>query len=261
MPVSLQQRAYAHIYRKLANEELVPGDRLSNRALAKEIGISVIPVREAMNQLASKGLLDHQPGLGTFVPQPNAEEYLHLLEVREAVECHVVAKVAGRLSEAELAELEKQNQVLAEIVEEFKQSGRPAWDAQKRERWNVADAAFHMTLLHAAGNPRLLELVRDLRLMSRIMSLLAGPQPLETLASAPEGHSRIIAALRRGNPSEAREMMAQHIHARWSHMAPLLEQAARDVALGPDATPPAFVAPTVQERLREIEVKRPSIDQ
>ncbi len=70
----------------MVNYEFEPGSRLSNRALAKEIGISVIPVREAITRLASKGLLKHQPGLGTFMPQPDAEEFLQLLEVREAME-------------------------------------------------------------------------------------------------------------------------------------------------------------------------------
>ncbi len=255
MAKSLQQRAYAHIYKKLLNDEIPPGARLSNRALAKEIGVSVIPVREAINQLASKGLLDHQPGLGAFMPEPDAQEYIQLLEVREAMECHVAAKVAGHLSVTELAELEKHNTILTQIIEELTKSGQQARSPRQLERWHIADAAFHMVLLRAAGNPRILESVRDLRLMSRTLGRKLEPQGVERLARTRDDHSRIIEAVRAGSSEESRAMMAQHFaNGRAIRLAALNQQNALTEGIRAGET--NLVPDPVQNRLRELELDR-----
>ncbi|MCG8306657.1 MAG: GntR family transcriptional regulator [Cytophagales bacterium] len=57
MTESLKENAYKHIRIKLGKGELNPDGRLSNRALAKEIGIGFIPIREAINQLVSEGIV------------------------------------------------------------------------------------------------------------------------------------------------------------------------------------------------------------
>ena len=58
---TLKQRAYSYIRQAMATGTLSAGDRLSPAALAREIGISHIPVREAISQLHSEGLVDQSP--------------------------------------------------------------------------------------------------------------------------------------------------------------------------------------------------------
>ena len=74
MTATLKQRAYNHIRRQVMTGRLSPGARLCNRGLAKEIGVSLIPVREAISQLVSEGLAEHRPRLGAFVVRVGREE-------------------------------------------------------------------------------------------------------------------------------------------------------------------------------------------
>ena len=84
MATTLKQRAYEYIRRQLLNGELSPGSRLCNRTLAEQIGMSFIPVREAISQLASEGLIEHRPRLGAFVLDPSREQIEELYDFREA---------------------------------------------------------------------------------------------------------------------------------------------------------------------------------
>ena len=99
MGENLSQKAYWHIHDKLSAGTLKPGFRLSNRAVAKEVGISFTPVREALNRLVSEGLLEYRAGLGVFVPECSRREIEELYEVREMLECAAVdgAGPVGRL--------------------------------------------------------------------------------------------------------------------------------------------------------------------
>jgi DNA-binding FadR family transcriptional regulator len=64
---SLSEKAYQHIRQQVFAGALAPGDRLVNRTLAKQLGTSFIPVREAISRLASEGLVQQVAGAGAFV--------------------------------------------------------------------------------------------------------------------------------------------------------------------------------------------------
>ena len=64
---SLKQQAHERLLEKLTSGRMRPGSRVSESQLAKELGSSRGPVREAVSQLASQGILDQVPGVGTFV--------------------------------------------------------------------------------------------------------------------------------------------------------------------------------------------------
>lgn len=208
---SLKQQAYSLILRKLSNGELPAGARVSNRALAKELDIGFVPVREAIIRLVSEGLVEHRPGQGTFVPEPSNEKIIDLYDLREALECHAVAKLAAQAGRLDLSEAESQNRQLWEIIEELSRQGSDTCDAEQLDRWGHADAAFHGALLRAAGNRLALERVLDLRLLTRIFSQGMQHQPTATLVRTHEEHQRIVAALAQGDADAARREMSAHI--------------------------------------------------
>jgi DNA-binding GntR family transcriptional regulator len=207
----LKQRAYAHIYRKLASGELPPGTRLSNRALAKEIGVSYIPVRDAISQLRNEGFIESHAGGGTFVPQPSYEELIELYDLREALECHAVSKVAESLSDADLVELERRTCELSAVVDALEQSGPSGRDPELLSRWTQADAAFHDALLRAAGNQQALRTVVNLRAKTRIFGKHVRYEPFQALRRTQEEHQRVLNALRKGDADGARTAMAEHL--------------------------------------------------
>ncbi len=253
MVETLTQRAYAYICTRLGSGEVAPGSRLCHRALAKEIGISFTPLREAINQLASKGLVEHHPGLGSFVPDPSNEDISHLYDLREALECHAVAKLAGQMSDADLAEMAGHNDKLLVIIDELEQAGRSRQDPRQRERWLLADAMFHVTLLRAAGNPRVLKIVQELQLMSRIFIRPIEPPGLETLRCAHETHDRILEALERGDAGQARNAMAEHIRRRFRAILEIRDRTSPKEVVDQNAAPNRIDTTVLQQSLRDVE--------
>ena len=80
------EKAYRLLREKLMAGELEPGQRLVNRQLATEFGISVIPLREAISRLASEGLIQQIPGSGSFVRSTDEREMEELITFRACIE-------------------------------------------------------------------------------------------------------------------------------------------------------------------------------
>ena len=211
MSGTLKSRVYSHIYQKLSSGELLPGDRLSGRALAKEIGVSPIPVRDAISQLRNEGFIETRAGGGAYVPEPSYEELIDIYDQREALECHAVARVAKSPDDSDLAELEQCVKELSVVIESLDQVGPDVRDSALLERWARADAAFHDTLMRAAGNRRSLETVLNLRVKTRIFGKQVRHEPFGSLRRTQEEHERILDAVRNRNAEEASSVMAEHI--------------------------------------------------
>ena len=90
----MRERAYVYIQRKIAAQELKGGGAISELLLAKEMGISRTPIREAIGQLVAEGLLEQIPNRGVVVVQLNRRDIIDLYELREALEVYAVSKVA-----------------------------------------------------------------------------------------------------------------------------------------------------------------------
>ena len=106
MELSLAEQAYRHIRGKLADGELAQGKQLVNRVLADENGVSVIPVREAINRLTSEGLVEHVPGAGAFVRRVDCEQLNNLYVLRDALESCAAGEAARNITPYQLEELE-----------------------------------------------------------------------------------------------------------------------------------------------------------
>ena len=211
MKTSLKETAYYHIRSKLLNRELKPGSSLSHRELAKEIGISFTPVRDAIGQLAFEGLLETHPQKGTTVAEISREDLAELYDVREALECHAVAKANARYSEADFTELERHTTAMEEVAAEVEEMGGRSWTTEQSDRWMVADAAFHVALLRGAGNRRAIRIVNELRVMARIFGHRKRDELPSDLKAARYEHRQVIEALRQGNGALARELLGEHL--------------------------------------------------
>ncbi len=211
MDTSLKKHVYQHIRTKLLSRELTPGTSISHRELAKEIGVSFTPVREAIGQLTNEGLLKCLPSRGTFVPELDREDLAELYDIREALECHSVGKMAGKLDAADLAKMDRLTDEMVAVVDEVHRSGSPSLDTEMADRWVTPDVAFHMTLLQAAGNRRALKITSELRIMAKIFGHRKHERPHDDLDMVCNEHRTIVAALREGNSEGARKAMAEHI--------------------------------------------------
>ena len=105
-PLTLKQHAYEVIRTKILSGVLKPGSRLSDELLARELGISRSPVREAISQLASEGMVDYRPRTGAYVKGPDRCELEELYEIREPLERYAARKAAAGISPEGIARLE-----------------------------------------------------------------------------------------------------------------------------------------------------------
>ncbi len=211
MTTNLRELAYEYIRTKLLEGRIPPGTRISSRALAREIGVSFIPVREAIAQLASEGLVDHEAGVGTFGTRVGHDDLRELYELREALELHAVTYAAQRIDDAGIAEMKGWNDALEKIARRRRDDPITQVDDEDLSAWNKADIEFHLALLRAAGNARLVRAVKDLRVLTQVFRAQRVLRPIEDLERACGQHRGLIDALARHDEENARTLLSEHI--------------------------------------------------
>src|SRR5580658_1370278 len=92
--VLMRDQAYLYIQRKILAGDLQAGKAVSELTIAKELGSSRTPIREALGQLVAEGLLEQIPNRGAVVVQFGRQDIIDLFELREALEAYAVEKVA-----------------------------------------------------------------------------------------------------------------------------------------------------------------------
>lgn len=209
----LREHAYKHIHGKLLAGELPAGHVVSEHSLAREIGISRTPVREAIRRLEQEGILEQVPRFGTIVRRPQRRDLEELYQLREALEPYAVAQIAGRISTEDLEMLGKLCQEIETIAAAVRKAPRPVVDATLMRRLLSADLGFHMVLLRASGNRRLMKIIADSRVLTRIFGTPRQEHDLAVIEETHRFHSEILAAVKKGDGEGARQLMGEHIRA------------------------------------------------
>jgi GntR family transcriptional repressor for pyruvate dehydrogenase complex len=210
----LYEQIVQQIEESILKGEFTEGSQLpAERDLAKQFGVSRTAVREAIKALQEKGLVDAFPGRGTFVTNGTSNSMrrsldriiksgepdglAYLVEVREILEPEIAALAAVRATDQDLAAMQESLDVM--------ESGRQDSDA-----FIEADLDFHLALAEAAANPIVLSLIdsivgllREQRL--RIFRIPGGPE------CGQHHHKRILEAIQRHDPQEARAAMQAHL--------------------------------------------------
>jgi DNA-binding GntR family transcriptional regulator len=105
-PTSLSERAYLVVRDRILKGQLALGAALSRRKLAAELGMSLLPVAEALQRLENEGLVESRPRIGTRVCLPTAQDIREHFEVREALESQAARLFAERATVREKLELQ-----------------------------------------------------------------------------------------------------------------------------------------------------------
>jgi DNA-binding GntR family transcriptional regulator len=211
---SVRRRAYLLIQKKITSGELKAGTLISEVALAKELGSSRTPVREAAGQLLAEGLLDLSPGGGIIVTQLTRQAIRDLYELREALEVFAVGRVAHNGIRS--AESDRLNLILSEtqdILKELRASGRTELDPDQMKRFAFSDLSFHTLLIRLAANARILKVVNETRLMIRIFGIQRSGHKREELERIYRHHKAILEAVVHQDVEGARKLLAEHIQA------------------------------------------------
>lgn len=132
--------------------QLSPGDDLDETVIAKELGMSRTPVREALIRLETIGLIVRHPRRGAQVFKPDAEQFLQILEIHRQLEAQAAGLAARRINSAGEKALIQANKACLTHYELYKEA-RPA-------DYYQCNVRFHGSVVEAAGNPFLAQMVK-----------------------------------------------------------------------------------------------------
>lgn len=210
---SLRDRAYARLRGLILAGKLSPGAVVSEASLARRMGISRTPVREAVQQLEREGLVEQVPRFGTIVRRLERRDLLELYELREALECYACRRAAERISAADLAAAERLCRQIDRVAGGMDRAGQVEADEAVMKRFLAADMGFHALLLRAAGNGRILRAATESRVLGRIFGARRQPHDANMIQATAREHQAVLAAVRQGDGPEAERAMASHLAA------------------------------------------------
>ena len=243
MATLLPEKIYNHLRTKLLEGKLPPGTRLDYKKISVEMGVSTTPVREAMGKLASEGFVELVPRAGAIVRKLGTQEAVQLYGVREAIETYAAARAAETISGARLQHLESLLTKMRALITRTFSNGNPLMTGESLAEFLRSDLAFHMTIIEAAGNPRLTKLAADSHIHSRIFGIERFGHDQYLLEEADQNHRVIFQALKERNSSTATLLVSKHIKRSLELTRSHIDQAPHDQWWqSASHTPPAHTA-------------------
>jgi DNA-binding GntR family transcriptional regulator len=205
---SLAAEAYNVVRQRILRGELVLGQTISRRKLAVELGMSFLPVSEALLRLEAEGLLESRPRAGTRVRIPTREDVVGHFTVRDALEVQAAMLFTRAATMAERGELRK----LAARVDAV--AVQP-----DRTLYTVLHHKLHRRIAECARCPMLCEAIEKTHALASIwFCLLRQPLPDDP----PRRHQDLLDALTTARPKEAADAMRQHIAVGMAHTLEVL---------------------------------------
>ena len=209
---SIRQRAYFFLQRKIASREFSAGSAVSELSVAKELGISRTPVREAIGQLVAEGLLEQIPNRGVVVVQLTRNDIVDLYEMREALEVYAAGKAAGLpLNSGDLERLQSFADQILVLRNELIESGCAELNTEQMHRFVVCDLGFHTLLMRLAANARILKVVNETRLMIRIFAIQRTGHTGADLERIHQQHRDVLRAVSERDVERAKRIVSEHI--------------------------------------------------
>lgn len=216
----LSEDVHDRLVRLIASGSLPPGTKLIETHLARQLGVSQAPVREALRKLEAVGIVEIQPYRGSIVRDPSPTELINALVVRGRLEA-----LAGELATSVMtADLLNRLDVLVKDMFE-------AGSAGKASEYVRLNTAFHSLIIEAANNDALTRVWRQLEPFTRAFvnnSLVeCDPGPLGG------NHSLIVEFLREGDSQAVAAALESHVLEARQVLVDALEEQGIE-AVGPD---------------------------
>lgn len=217
-PVGLPSLADNHLVGQVARiltqaivqGRLPPGSKVVEAGIARELGISRAPVREAARLLERQGLLVASPRRGFFVRKLEARDIDEIYDLRICVECHAAVLAARNWTPAARDALQQQIDTLHRMA-----------DIDDPARQVEEDYRFHRLICEIAGNRRLLQLFDDLASELQMVIGLIG-RLYDDPARIAQTHDKLLAVIEEGHPERIEAIFTHHIDVAWREVAKLV---------------------------------------
>lgn len=201
-PSSVVEGVYDNIYHRLMALEIAPGSRIPIDVLAREIGVSQTPVREALTRLEREGLVRKEHLIGySAAPQWTRKQFEDLYAFRLLLEPEGARLAAQNMTPAALRELEA-------VAADMEHGEAPVDRTTRYSRFARADAHFHDEILKIAGNDVIRATLSNQHVHLHIFRLMFHTRVTQ---EALEEHEALLEAFRVGSPGDAAKAMRQHV--------------------------------------------------
>lgn len=207
---TLGERVTGELRALLIAGRLAPGEKLSLRRVAEALGVSMMPVREAVSRLAADKALEVLPGRAVRVPVLTLVQFRELTRIRLVVEGFAAEEATKVITDAQIAVVARHE---AAFLAAAKDPPDPAAAVG-------ANRDLHFALYEAAGMPSLVEMIGRLWLKAGpVLNLDMRHEPKRLDGgSAVVAHAQLLAALRRRDPAAARQALVEDISAAAEHI-------------------------------------------
>ncbi|AYY14186.1 GntR family transcriptional regulator [Actinobacteria bacterium YIM 96077] len=196
---ALADQAYIALRDAIVTHELPPGTRLSVPEMARQLGISRSPVREAIARITYEGLAHIESNRSAVVSEIRIEDLIEIYSLREVLEGLACRLAAERLQQEDVTQLRT-------ILDEHEQ----AISAGNLERHYELDQEFHATIRRIAQHHRLIESLDRLQEQIRVAMYTTRRSP-GGMPQALAEHHAIVDALVSGDPSQAEQAGRAHV--------------------------------------------------
>lgn len=198
--LSFVEQAYQAIKQRIVGGDFGPGTQLNIDALARQLGVSNSPIREALRRLENERWVETIPFRGAFVRPFDQSELADLYELRAMLELSALRKVMPRPDAGRLESLAK---ALRDIRTAVRKNDPMAYLA--------ADTRFHQSVVDMAGNERLSEMYATLVEQGKCFMLGRGPGSMARYRKGRDQHGAIFDAVSGGDTQAAVKLLEDHL--------------------------------------------------
>jgi len=191
----MREEVYNKLLKWITEGDLHPEEKLLDKEVAENLGVSRTPVREAFRRLEDKGLLETSAGCWTRVSPMSQNEANRIYPIIAKLEELVVSLSINKLTDADFNQLDKANKTLASTIT----LNQPVKASQ-------ADYHFHEILIEKSNNPYLIDILEDLKLKFRRLEVYYFGGCITASDSVHE-HEQLVGALRERNSESAQKLI------------------------------------------------------
>jgi DNA-binding GntR family transcriptional regulator len=197
-PQLMREEVYLTIKRWIVDGALAPGEKVRDLQLAERLGVSRMPIREALNRLADEGFVEMAANRWTRVSPLNPEDAERIYPIIWSLERLAVRLAGPNLGDRGIDAMARSNARL-----------RAALEAGEGVEASRADAEFHQAYINATGNSELVKILSGLKIKLRRLEIAYFGGSVVASRSIEE-HELVIEALRRGDIERAADAVCQN---------------------------------------------------
>lgn len=209
-------QVYLVLKEQILQRQFGPNEKIAIPELAELLGVSPTPIRDALSRLEAEGLIRTVPKVGTFVAPVTRELISDLIETRMMMECWVVDKWQ-ELPEELIRKTAEEMTAISDKAQALLTPGT----IELYDESNL-DLQFHLTLIRAGGNNRMLSSY-ETTMNYRIFNLAAADLTWDMYCTSVDQHSVIASALSQGHLSEAKTAICAHLNSSRRNLLTILE--------------------------------------